>query len=313
VLKQGNRRLARAALNAPRLFLRAAARRVRQFFGISLARSIGGDLATVLFLSFIAAFMALPLVYVFVNAFKPPDELFLFPPRFFVQNPTLENFSDFAALIENSWVPFSRYAFNSAFTTSAATAAHVVFASMAAYVLEKHRFPGRRLFFSVVILSLMFSSEVLFVPRMLVMNSIGWMDTYWAIIVPAAGMPIGLFLIKQFMASVPDSLLESAKIDGANEMYIFWNIVMPLIKPAWLTALIFCSQQIWNNTSGAPFIRAEQLKPIPQAMSRILDGGIGRWGSGAVVSLFMVSVPITVFIIAQANILDTMTASGLKE
>ena len=288
-------------------------RQVRRRLGVRLDRSMSGDVATILFLVIIATVVALPLVFIVVNAFKPPDELFLFPPRFFVMNPTLENFRTFAQVMEQSWVPFSRYLFNSVFTTVVATTAHVIGASMAAYVLEKHRFPGRKLLFSLVIMALMFSGQVLIVPNMLIMSSLGWLDTYWAMIVPAIGMPIGLFLIKQFMGGVPDSLLESAKIDGAGEFRIYWQIVMPLIKPAWLTAIIFCSQLIWNNSMGAPFIRAEQLKPLPQAMQQVMAAGIARWGSGAVVSLILIAVPIVIFIIAQASIMDTMTSSGLKE
>jgi len=290
-----------------------ARRKVRQYFELRLDRSIAGDLATIAFLLVLAVAVAMPLVFIIVNAFKPPDELFLFPPRFFVMNPTLENFTTFAQVMEQSWVPFSRYLFNSVFTTVIATAAHVIGASMAAYALEKHKFPGRKLLFALVIMALMFAGQVLIVPNMMIMSRLGWLDTYWAMIIPAIGMPIGLFLIKQFMGSVPDSLLESAKIDGASELRIYWKIVMPLIKPAWLTAIIFCSQHIWNNTAGAPFIRAEQLKPLPQAMSQVIGAGIARWGSGAVVSLILIAVPVVIFIIAQASIMDTMTSSGLKE
>jgi len=290
-----------------------ARRQIRQRMDMRLDRSISGDIATIIFLIMLAIVVALPLVFIVVNAFKPPDELFLFPPRFFVMNPTLENFTTFTQVMEQSWVPFSRYLFNSVFTTVVATAAHVISASMAAYVLEKHRFPGRKILFSLVIMALMFAGQVLIVPNMMIMSSLGWLDTYWAMIIPAIGMPIGLFLIKQFMGSVPDSLLESAKIDGAGEFRIYWRIVMPLIKSAWLTAIIFCSQHIWNNTAGAPFIRAEQLKPLPQAMQQVMGAGIARWGSGAVVSLILIAVPITIFIIAQASIMDTMTSSGLKE
>lgn len=287
---------------------------VRTIFGLRLDRSITGDFLTTAFLAIVAAFMAMPLVFIISNAFKPVNELFIFPPKFFVQNPTLSNFRDFTAIMENSWVPFARYIFNSAITTIVATAGHVVLASMAAYVLEKHRFPGRKPFFGLIVLSLMFSGSVLIVPTTQIMTSLRWIDTYFASILPYVGMPIGLFLMKQFITSVPDSLIESARIDGASELKVFWGIVMPSVKPAWLTAIIFCSQQAWNSASTASFIRAEQVKTLPQVLSRIvIEGGIARLGAGSVVSLLLVSVPVIIFILAQSNIIDTMTASGIKE
>lgn len=287
-------------------------RATRRLLGVRLDRSITGDFTTMAFLVVFTAATMLPLIYIVANAFKPPEELFLFPPRFFPQNPTLENFATFMTIIENSWVPFSRYVFNSVLTTAAGTCGHVLSASMAAYALEKHRFPGRKGFFNIVILSLMFSGQVLFVPINMIMNQLGWMDSYWAIIIPAIGAPIGLFLIKQFMSGVPDSLLEAAKIDGAGELYIYWRIVMPMIKPAWLTATIFCAQSVWNG-AGSSYIRAEQLKTIPMGLNRIMEGGIARAGAGSVVSLLMLIVPVCVIIITQASIIDTMTSSGLKE
>lgn len=275
-------------------------------------RSLAGDVVNIIILALFGFFMALPLVYAISNAFKPLDELFLFPPQFFVRNPTLNNFKDLFLLMANSWVPFTRYAFNTIFITTVGTVGHVVIASMAAFVLEKHKFPGRKGFFNLVVLALMFAPAVTAIPNYLTMARLNWVDTYLSLIVPAFALPLGLFLMKQFMVTIPDSLLESARIDGASELRVYWQIAMPVVKPAWLTLVIFSFQTLWGTTGGV-FIYSEELKTLPFALNQILLGGIARAGLGAAVILIMMIVPIALFIITQSNIIETMAASGLKE
>lgn len=256
--------------------------------------------------------MVLPMIYAISNAFKPLDEIFMFPPRFFVRNPTTDNFRDLFLLMAQSWVPFSRYIFNTLFTTAAGTAGHVVIASMAAFALEKHKFPGSKLFFNIVVTSLMFSPVVTAIPNYLVMARLNWLDTYLALIVPAFGYSLGLFLMKQFMVTIPDSLLESARMDGAGEMKTFWTIAMPCVKPAWLTLIIFSFQTLWGAT-GSTFIYSEELKTLPYALNQILMGGFARAGVGAAVILLMMIVPVVLFMVTQSSIIQTMSTSGLKE
>lgn len=275
-------------------------------------RSIGGDTLNILVLSAFGAFMALPLIYAISNAFKPLDEIFLFPPRFFVRNPSLENFRDLFILMGQSWVPFSRYVLNTVFITFVGTFGHLIIASLAAYALSKHDFPGKNIFFSMVVLSLMFSGHVTAIPNYIIMSKIGWIDSYKAIIIPAFASSLGLFLMKQFMDQVNNSLIEAARIDGATEGIIFWKIVMPQVKPAWLTLIIFSFQALWNSTGGN-FIYSEQLKTLPSALQQVLAGGIARAGTGAAVAVIMMVVPVTVFIISQSSVIETMSTSGLKE
>ncbi|WP_194541202.1 carbohydrate ABC transporter permease [Paenibacillus sp. JZ16] len=277
-----------------------------------LSRSLVGDVTIFIFLGMFGAFMALPLVYTINNAFKPLDELFLFPPKFLVRNPTLDNFFDLFHLMADSWVPFTRYVFNTVLITAAGTVGHVVLASAAAYPLAKHRFPGSKVLFTIVVLSLMFSQHVTAVPNYVIMSWLGWIDSYIAIIAPALAASLGLYLMKQFMEQIPDALLEAAKIDGASEYRIFWQIVMPLVKPAWLTLVILLFQVLWG-TDGGNFIYSEELKTMNYALSQILAGGIVRAGPGAFVALLMMSVPITIFVISQSNIIETMASSGMKE
>lgn len=252
------------------------------------------------------------MIYAISNAFKPLDEIFMFPPRFFVRNPTLDNFRDLFLLMAQSWVPFSRYIFNTVFITAAGTAGHVVVASMAAYALEKHKFPGAKLFFSIVVTSLMFSPVVTAIPNYMVMAKLKWLDTYLALIIPAFGYSLGLFLMKQFMVTIPDSLLESARMDGASEFRTFWTVAMPCVKPAWLTLIIFSFQTLWGAT-GSTFIYSEELKTLPYALNQILLGGFARAGVGAAVILLMMIVPVILFMVTQSSIIQTMSTSGLKE
>lgn len=275
-------------------------------------RSKSGDLAIHLVLIFVGIFMALPLIYVISNAFKPLDEIFLFPPKFFVMNPTLENFQDLFILMSKSWVPFSRYIFNTVFITVVGTGGNVIICSLAAYALAKHKFPGSKFIFEMIVISLMFSTHVTAIPNYLIMSKLGWVDTYKSLIVPAFATSLGLFLMKQFMEQIHDSMLEAARIDGASELYIFFNIAMPMVKPAWLTLVIFSVQNLWN-IKGSNFIYEEQLKTLPFALQQILQGGIARAGIGAAVSLLIMIVPIILFILTQSNIIETMGSSGIKE
>jgi len=275
-------------------------------------RSLSGDIFIGFLLVVFGAFFAFPLVFAINNAFKPPTELFLWPPRLWVINPTMANFQDLFILMSRSWVPFSRYVFNTLFITVVGTAGHLFVASLGAYAISRYNFPGSKMFFRIVIVSLMFSGHVTAIPNFLVLSNLGMIDTYWAILVPAFAGPLGFFLLKQFMDTVPVSLSESAKIDGAGEWLIYSRIVMPLVKPALLTGMIFSVQFLWNTQAGH-LIHTEQLRPLPFALQQIIAGGVARVGVGAAVTMFMMIVPLTLFIVAQSNILRTMASSGIKE
>ena len=236
----------------------------------------------------------------------------MFPPRIFAQNPTLDNFSDLFVTMGKSWVTFSRYLFNTVFITGVGTAGHLIVASMAAFVLAKYDFPGGKTFFRLVTVAMMFSGYVTAIPNYLIINALGWVDTYWAIIIPAFASPMGLFLMKQFMEGLPTSLIEAAKIDGASEWKVFANIVMPNVKPAWMTLIIFSVQALWNN-KAATFIYSEERKTLVYALQQIQSGGIARTGQGAAVLVVVMIVPIAIFIFSESQILETMASSGLKD
>lgn len=276
------------------------------------ARGTGGKITNFIFLLIIGVFMVLPLILVVGNAFKPLDELFIWPPRLFPQHPTLDNFRNISSLMSDSWMPMSKYIFNTVFVTLASTVFHVIAASMAAYVLEKREFPLKRFLFRMVVISLMFSSAVTQIPSYLIMTKLGWVNTYWSMVIPPIALAIGLYLMKQFMCNLPNALLESARIDGASEFRICFRIVMPLVRPAWLTLIIFSFQNTWGTTGGN-YIFSEKLKTLSYALNQILKGGLARAGAGSAVSLIMIIPPVIVFIFTQRNILQTMASSGMKE
>ena len=274
-------------------------------------RSKGGDIALFIFLAIFGCFSALPLVLTVSNAFKPLDEIFLYPPRFFVKNPTLDNFSDLVNALGSSLVPFSRYFFNTIFVTIVGTFGHIIISSMCAYPLAKYKVPGGAVIFGLVVYSLMFPSSVTAIPNYIVLNFLGLIDTYWSIILPAFSYSMGLFLMKQFMSSVPTSLIEAAKIDGAGEFKIYYKIVMPLVKPAWVTLIILLFQSLWS-TYGSSTIYREDYKMVSYALNQIATAGAARQGTLAAVSLIMIIVPIAVFVISQSQVMETMAHSGMK-
>ncbi|OZB91322.1 carbohydrate ABC transporter permease [Paenibacillus sp. XY044] len=277
-------------------------------------RSWAVDIVLFLMIGLVAAFMAIPLIYTINRAFMPIDEIFAFPPRFFFRNPTLKNFTDLSGILADSWVPFSRYVFNTFFIAAVGTFGHVIIASAAAYPLAKLKFPGHRFLFHIVVLSLMFTAYVTQVPNYMTMSWLGLINTYWAVLLPTFGSTLGLYLMKQFMEQIPDALIEAGKIDGASEYRIFWRIVMPIVKPAWLTLIIFSIQSLWNGTATSHiYIYSEQLRTVDAVFAQIASGGIVRTGPVAAVGLMMMVVPITVFIITQSNVIQTMSTSGLKE
>lgn len=278
-----------------------------------LNRSFAGNLGVYAVLFILGAFMLLPLIYTIVSSVKPLEEYWIFPPKFTVSNPTFKNFKELFSILSDSKIPFSRYLFNTVLISFSGTCGHVILASMCAFAFAKHRFPGSRVMFRIVVLALMFNPIVTRIPNFIIMSELNLIDTYWALILPAFGSSLGLYLMKQFMDQmVNDSVLESARIDGASEYVIYWKIVMPMVKPAWLTLIIFSFRDLWNVGSNT-FIQSEQFKTLNYAMSQVLAGGVARAGAGAAACVIMMIVPITVFIITQSNVVETMGTSGMKE
>lgn len=275
-------------------------------------RSFGGNLLMMLFLLIVGAFMSLPMVYAIANAFKPLEEFYIFPPRFLAINPTTTNFLDLFELATNSWVPFSRYIFNSVFISIVTTCLYLVISGMCAYVLSKHNFWGKKTLNLVVVLSMMFSSTIMGIPQYVILSELKMIDTMFVILIPQLGSTMGVFLLKQTMDFFPNSIIESARIEGCSEPRVCWKIVMPAIKPGWITLIIFTFQAVWNNTSSN-MIFTENRKVLPTMLTQLATGSIARAGVGAAAALFVMIPPIVVFVISQSNVLETMAHSGIKE
>ena len=277
-----------------------------------LNRSRAGNVLMFLFLAGFAVYSALPILLIFLQSVKPLNELFIYPPRFFVMNPTFNNFRQLSSLMSSTWVPFIRYIFNSVFVSVTGTVGHIVVASMCAYPLAKMNLKGGNVIFTIIVTSLMFAPTVSDIINYQTISTLGMLDNYLAIILPALGTSLGLYIMKQFMSQIPDALIESAHIDGASTFTVFWKIVMPNVKPAWLTLAIFSFQGLWNN-ANTTYIYREELKSLPYALNQIVGGGIIRAGAGAAVSVIILMVPLLLFIFTQSRIIETMSTSGMKE
>lgn len=277
-----------------------------------LNRSLGGNIAVSLFLLIMGAFTALPIYFSVINAFKPLSELYLFPPRFIVYNPTLNNFVDIISLQSQSTMPAERYIFNTVFVSLSTTLLYVVLASMAAYPLAKHRFPLKKVIHKLIVFAILFSTQVTALPQYILMAKTGIINTYMALIFPALGGSFGVFLVMQFIGSFPDDVIEAARIDGCREMGVFFRIVFPSVKPAWVTLAILTFISQWN-IEGGQFIFDESLKTLPTMMNQMTSAGIDRAGVSAAVSVILMLPPMISFIFSQSNVVETMAYSGIKE
>ena len=264
-----------------------------------------------LLLFIMGIFMVLPLAFVVFTAFKPLNELFVYPPRFFVRRPTFDNFILMSQLAKDMWVPFSRYAFNSALITFGGTAAYVLIASLAAYPLAKYNFKALKYVSVVFVWAMLFRPEVMGIPQYIVIANLKLVNTYWAVILPALAGSFGVFLMTKFMSTVPDAILEAAEIDGATEWRKLFKVVMPIVKPAWFTLIIFTFQSFWNTT-GLQFIYREELKTLPTMLSQITSGGMARAGAAAAVAMVLMLPPVLIFILVQSSVIETMSHSGIK-
>ena len=279
---------------------------------VTLSRSLGGTIIIFAFLIIVGVFMALPIVYSVIQSIKPLDEIFAYPPKFFVKRPTFDNYIQVYQLCQNLWVPLSRYIFNSFFISGVGTFVYVIIASMAAFPLSKHKFPAKTVISLVIVWALLFRPEVTGVAQYMIISGLGMIDTYWSMLLPPLAGTFGVFLMMQFMqTAIPDSVLEAARIDGANEYMIFFRIAMPSVKPAWLTLIIFTFQSFWNAT-GVSYIYDESLKTLPSVLGNISSGGLARAGASSAVAVILLVPPIVIFIISQSSMTETMAHTGLK-
>lgn len=277
-----------------------------------LNRSHTGNFLVFLMLVVFGVFMGLPLYYNIIQSFKPVEERFIFPPRFYVVNPTGSNYSQLFTLVSDLTVPFSRYLFNSIFVSIVSTGIGVMIGAMAAYPFAKKKFPGKNGLWRLIMLTLLFSGGVTALPAYIVKAKLGLINTYWVLILPSLASTLHMFLLRQFMLQIPDSLLDAAKLDGANDFRIFYNVVLPNVKPAFMTVVVLSFQNVWNNGSAGVIFK-EELKLLPTALGQITAGGIARSGAAAAAAVLLMIPPIVAFVINQSKMLQTMAHSGIKD
>lgn len=266
----------------------------------------------------VAIFMLLPVVYIISTAFKPLDELVAFPPRFFVLKPTFESFTRLFRAASGTGVPMARYLFNSIIITALSIFLTIVITTATAYALSKKEFKAKAIIFKVNQTALMFVAVAVAIPRYLIIDGLGLTDTYLVHVIPYLAMPVGLFLVKQFIDQVPDELIEAAKIDGANDYHILFKIIIPLIKPALATVAILTFQFIWNNMESSNlYIFVETKKTFAFYLTTLTaqvqgQANIAGMGMGAAAGLFLFIPNLVIFIVMQSNVMDTMSHSGIK-
>lgn len=264
----------------------------------------------------LAIFMILPIVFIFSHSLKPLDELFAFPPKFFPQKPTLENFRNLFNITTENGIPVSRYIFNSVVVTVAVMFFNILISTMAAFALSKMKFRMKNIIFEINTIALMFVSTTVTIPRYLLISELHIVNTYFAHILPLISMPVGVFLIKQFLDQVPDSLIEAAKVDGASSFYIYRKIVLPLIRPAIATVAILSFQIVWNNIeTSSLYVNDETLRTFAFYMSTLtsnIGNNVAGQGMAAAATLIMFLPNLIMFIILQSNVMNTMAYSGIK-
>lgn len=280
-------------------------------------RSFWGNVILGLFLIALASLFFFPVLYMISQSLKPMNEMFIFPPKIWVENPTLDNYRDFFNVLANTVVPFARYMYNTVLVVVIGSLGHIILASLCAYPLAKYKFPGSKFINQLIVYSLMFNATVTMIPNFLTIANLGFLDTQAAIIIPGFASTLGLYLMKNFMEQIPDSLLEAAQIDGAGYVRIHFKIVMPIVKPALVTAFIMVFQSFWTNT-GDKFIYTEAKKGFAYMVSQLANGKVNGMGASyagisAAAAVIMFAVPLIVFLIMQNNVVSTMATSGMKE
>ena len=277
-------------------------------------RSRMGNILLFLLLLAAGLFTILPMVYSVATSFKPLEELRLFPPTLItVKRPTLANYAALPTLLTSLSVPLSRYIFNSVFVAVVTVVVHIFIASMASFVLAKSDLKGRNILYWIVQFALLYNAYTLAIPQYLIFTKMGIIDTLLVYILPYLPSTLGVFLMKQYMDdSVPVALLDAARIDGAGYFSIYFRIVMPLIKPAWLTLLLFAFRDMWSmQPTGTIF--SEEMKTLPYVLSQVVSGGLARAGSAMAATVLMMIPPIIVYLISQSNVMETMSSAGIKD
>jgi multiple sugar transport system permease protein len=254
--------------------------------------------------------MAIPYVWMIVTSIKPIEEIQTYPPSFCVHHPTLQPYKELFSLL-----PMARYMLNSLFIAVVVTLSNVFFCSLAGYAFAKHHFWGRDKIFLLLLSTLMIPYQVNLIPGFIIVKNLGWLNTFYALIIPNLAMVFGIFLCRQYIMSIPNDLIDAAKIDGCSEFGIYRLVILPLIKPALATLTIFTFLSQWNSFVWPLItIHTSSMRTVPLALS-VLNS---QFGFGTNVAMVMagatvVMLPVLiVFICFQKYFIKGIASIGLK-
>ena len=259
-------------------------------------------------LFFTAIFVAIPYIWMLVTSIKPVGEVQSYPPSFIVKHPTLLPYRDLFQTI-----PIMRYMWNSIYVSATVTIANLFFCSLAGYAFAKHRFWARDKIFFVLLGSLMIPWQVNMISGFILMRKLGWLNSYNSLIIPAMAGVFGVFLCRQFIMSIPDDLIDAAKIDGCGELAVFRLVILPLIKPVLATLAIFTFMQQWNSFIWPLIvINSSEMRTLPLALS-VLNGQFGTRFAMVIAGSVVATTPmLIVFLFFQRYFVKGVVLMDLK-
>lgn len=260
-------------------------------------------------LIFFAIFFIFPFYWILSGSFKLQEVAISIPPEWFPVSPTLANYKELLVPLTKTWF------FNSVFISTITTILVCVTSSFAGYALAKKQFPGVNAIFILFVAAMALPKQVILIPLLKFITELGWIDTYKALILPAVGWPFGVFLMKQFSHSVPNELLESAKIDGCNEFRTFTNIVLPIVKPGIGALAIFTFISSWNDYfSQLIFTNSEVMKTLPLGVASMAQRAEFSLNYGLLMAgAALASLPmILVFLMFQSYFTQGVTMGAVK-
>ena len=262
-----------------------------------------------------ALVMVAPFFWTVSTALKPSADVFASPPKLIPAPATLQNFQDVLTLL-----PFGRYLLNSVVVTGAIVLLNVIFGTMAAYAFAKLRFPGRDLIFAVLLLTLMVPFQVNLIPLYSIMvqlkeaTGIIGADTYFGLIAPSAVQVFGIFLMRQFLRSIPSEILENARVDGASEWRILRSIIFPLAAPGMATLAIFTFIAAWNDFLWPLIVTSsDEMRTLPVGLALLARKNTVNWGQTMAGTVMAAGPMIVVFLVLQRRFIEGLTAGAVKD
>jgi multiple sugar transport system permease protein len=257
----------------------------------------------------IAGVTLAPLVWMFSASFMPSGQASVFPPPFFPKEVTFEHYASLFTRLN-----LARYLFNSAFLSVVVTLISLIINSMAGYAFGKYRFKGRDTVFKMLVTSLVIPAQVTMLPLFLMLNKLGFINTYMGVIIPGMASIFGIFLIRQYAFSIPDSLIEAARIDGAGDFRIYWSLMLPLCKPILITLAIFTFMGTWNDFLWPLIVMTDDsMYTLPVAIANLSGEHVQDTELMMAGSVITIAPVLILFAVVQKYYISGIMAGGVKE